>query len=61
MENRVQIMRQVIEFFPVYESYPKRSAGDVRLSPTLIFLGMMILLIIVKKKYSHTYKYFQSL
>lgn len=61
MENRVQIMRPVIEFFPVYESYLKRFAGDVGLSPTLNFLGMMILLIIVKKKYLHTYKYFQSL
>lgn len=34
--------RPVIEFFPVYKSYPKHFAGNVGLSPTLNFLGMMI-------------------
>lgn len=42
MENRVQMKRPVIEFFPVYKSYPKHFAGNVGLSPTLNFLGMMI-------------------
>lgn len=47
-ENKGQMKRPVIEYFPVHKSYPKRFAGDFGLFPTLNFLGMMILLNVKK-------------
>lgn len=45
-ENQGSDEEAIIEYFPVYryKSYPKLCAGDVGFSPSLNFLGMMILL-----------------
>lgn len=45
-ENQGSDEEAIIEYFPVYpyKSYPKLCAGDVGFSPSLNFLGMMILI-----------------
>lgn len=48
-ENKGQMKRHVIEYFPVHKSYPKHFAGDV--------LGMIILLM-WKKYFYKIYKIF---